>query len=70
MLGYLKIGDKVFGFYDTGSESQAEYLTTTEENLFLIPENISFKEAAASLEGANYAYTFIHKVNINPGKKF
>jgi NADPH:quinone reductase-like Zn-dependent oxidoreductase len=65
----FSIGDKVFGFIDTGSESQAEYITTTVENLFLIPKNIDYKEAAASLEGANYAYTFIHKVNIQPDQK-
>lgn len=65
----FSIGDKVFGFNDTGSESQAEYLATTVENLFLIPKKIDYKEAAASLEGANYAYTFIHKVNIQPDQK-
>ncbi len=35
----FRIGDKVFGFNDTGSESQAEYITITVENLFLIPLN-------------------------------
>ncbi len=65
----FSIGDKVFGFNDTGSESQAEYIAITTENLFLVPERINFKEAAASLEGANYAYTFIHKVNIKSGQK-
>ena len=65
----FRIGDQVFGFNDTGSESQAEYLTTTAENLFLIPEKIEYKKAAASLEGAHYAYTFIHKVKIQPGQK-
>lgn len=65
----FKIGDKVFGFTDTGSESQAEYITTTKENLFLIPQNVEFKQAAASLEGAHYAYTFIHKTNIQPGQR-
>ncbi len=65
----FSIGDKVFGFNDTGSESQAEYTTTTVENLFPIPEKIDYKQAAASLEGANYAYTFIHKVNIQSGQK-
>ena len=65
----FRIGDKVFGFNDTGSESQAEYITTTIENLFPIPEKIDYKQAAASLEGANYAYTFIHKVNIQSGQK-
>ena len=65
----ISIGDKVFGFNDTGCESQAEYTTTTVENLFPIPEKIDYKQAAASLEGANYAYTFIHKVNIQSGQK-
>ena len=64
----FSIGDKVFGFNDTGSESQAEYVTTTVENLFPIPEKIDYKQAAASLEGASYAYTFIHKVNIQSGQ--
>ena len=64
----FSIGDKVFGFTDTGSESHAEYITTTEENLFHIPQNINFKQAAASLEGAHYAYTFIHKTNIQSGQ--
>ena len=65
----FNIGDKAFGFIDIGSESQAEYLKTTEENLFLIPEKIDYKVAAASLEGAHYAYTFIHKVTIQSGQK-
>ncbi len=64
----FNIGDKAFGFIDTGSESQAEYITTTEENLFLIPEKIDYKVAVASLEGAHYAYTFIHKVAIQSGQ--
>ena len=65
----FNINDKVFGFNDTGSESQSEYLKTTAENLFHIPEKIDYKQAAASLEGAHYAYSFIHKVNIQPGQK-
>ncbi len=65
----FKVNDKVFGFNDTGSESQAEYIKSTEQNLFLIPENVNYKQAAASLEGAHYAYTFTHKVNIQPGQR-
>lgn len=64
----FKVNDKVFGFNDTGAESQSEYITTTVEDLFIIPKKINYKEAAASLEGANYAYTFIHKVNIQPNQ--
>ena len=63
------IGDKVFGFIDTGSESQAEYTLAKEGNLFSVPEKIGYKQAVASLEGAHYAYTFIHKVNIQSGQK-
>lgn len=65
----FKVGDKVFGFNDTGSESHSEYIITKEEDLFHIPENIDYKKAAASLEGAHYAYTFIHKVHIQPGQR-
>ncbi|MCB0466267.1 MAG: NAD(P)-dependent alcohol dehydrogenase [Aequorivita sp.] len=65
----FEIGDNVFGFVDTGAESQAEYLSILEENVFPIPETIDYKNAAASLEGAHYAYTFIHKVNILKGQK-
>lgn len=65
----FKIGDRVFGFNDSGSESHAEYLTETEANLFSIPDNINYKQAAASLEGAHYAYSFIHKTNIQAGQK-
>lgn len=64
------IGDRVFGFNDTGVQSQAEYLTLTENgNLFSIPDAIRYKQAAASLEGAHYAYTFVHKVNIQTGQR-
>jgi len=65
----FQVGDKVFGFTDTGLESQAEYLVIKPKgNMLPIPENIDYKKAAASLEGAHYAYSFIHKVNIRPGQ--
>jgi NADPH:quinone reductase-like Zn-dependent oxidoreductase len=63
------IGDRVFGFRDTGLMSQAEYTTVKEDELFTIPDNTDFKQAAASLEGAHYAYTFIHKMHIRPGQE-
>lgn len=61
-------GDRVFGFRDTGAESQAEYMALPADSVFLIPENISYREAAASLEGAHYAYTFLHKVKLRSGQ--
>lgn len=61
-------GDKVFGFDDEGAMSQAQYLTITEDKLAIIPENISYEQAAASSEGAHYAYNFINKVDLQKGQ--
>lgn len=63
------IGDRVFGFTDTGAESQAGFVSVAEGHLFPIPGNTGYKQAAASLEGAHYAYTFVHRSNFQPGQK-
>ena len=63
------IGDKVFGFKDTGLQSQAEYMAVEEEQLYPIPEELNFSQAAASLEGAHYAYSFIQRAQPRPGQK-
>ncbi len=60
----LKVGDKVFGFDDQGSGSQAQYMTIKEDKVIIIPDNISYEQAAASSEGAHYAYNFINKVDL------
>jgi NADPH:quinone reductase-like Zn-dependent oxidoreductase len=65
----LKVGDKVFGFDDQGSGSQAQYMTISEDKAITIPINITYEQAAASTEGAHYAYNFIKKVNIESGQK-
>lgn len=66
----FQTGDKLVGFNDLGYESQAEYITIPENgNVLRIPENIKYTVAAASIEGAHYAYTFIHKVNIRSGQR-
>jgi NADPH:quinone reductase-like Zn-dependent oxidoreductase len=66
----FKVNDRVFGFSDTGLESQAEYLVMKPDGkLLIIPENIDYNKAAASLEGAHYSYTFIHRVNIQSGQR-
>ena len=66
----FKVGDKVFGFDDNGLNSHAQYLTLAEDKaLITIPKNISYEQAAASSEGAHYAYNFINKVNIKSGQK-
>jgi NADPH:quinone reductase-like Zn-dependent oxidoreductase len=65
----LKVGDKVFGFDDTGSGSHAEYMTISADKVITIPKNITFEQAAASTEGAHYAYNCIKKVNLQKGQK-
>lgn len=66
----LKVGDKVFGLDDGGLSSHAEYMTIQEQKaLTTMPENISYEQAAASTEGAHYAYNFFNKVNLKSGQK-
>jgi NADPH:quinone reductase-like Zn-dependent oxidoreductase len=65
-----KVGDKVFGFDDTGLEAHAEYLTIAEDRaLTTMPENITYEQAAASIEGAHYAYSCIKKVDLKSSHK-
>lgn len=66
----FKVGDRVFGFNDSGLASHAQYMKiSADKALSLIPEKSSYEEAAASLEGVHYAYNFIKKVEINEGDK-
>lgn len=69
-VGSFKVGDRVFGFIDNGLASHAQYMTiAADKAVSSIPENSSYEEAAASLEGAHYAYNFIKKVKIKEGEK-
>jgi len=64
------VDDRVFGFKDEGLNSQAEYMTFSEDDpMALIPDNISFEEAAASIEGAHYAINTLNKIELNPQQK-
>ena len=65
----LKVGDRVFGFNDQGSGAHAQYLKISEDYAVTIPENISYEQAAASTEGAHYAYNFIKKLDLKSGNK-
>lgn len=64
----LKVGDKVFGFDDEGSGSHAQFLTIKEDKVLAIPGKLSYEQAAASSEGAHYAYNFINKVDLKKGQ--
>lgn len=64
----LAPGEKVFGFDDEVSGSQAQYLAIKDDKVVEMPEAISFEQAAASSEGFHYAYNFINKVQIEQGQ--
>lgn len=65
----VRVGDKVFGFDDQGAESHAQYMTIKEDKVATIPDNITYEQAAASSEGAHYAYNFINKVDLKKGQQ-
>jgi NADPH:quinone reductase-like Zn-dependent oxidoreductase len=65
-----EVGDKVFGFNESGFGSHAEYMTISEdEALTTMPRNITYEQAAASTEGAHYAHNFIKKVDLRSGQE-
>ena len=69
-VAMFKAGDKVFGFDDTGSGSHAQYLTIREnQGIATIPVNTTYEQAAASIEGAHYAYNAINKVKLQSGQR-
>jgi NADPH:quinone reductase-like Zn-dependent oxidoreductase len=65
----LKAGDRVFGFDEQGSGAHAQYLKISEDYAVTIPKNLSYRQAAASTEGAHYAYNFINKLDLKSGQK-
>lgn len=63
-------GDRVFGLHDNGLSSHAQYLTiSANKPIATMPDNCSFQQAAAGLEGAHYAINFINKVSLKAGQK-
>jgi len=66
----FKVGDKVFGFDDSGIGSYAEYMVISEDKaLITIPKDITYEQAAACVEGTHYAYNFINKVDLKSEDK-
>lgn len=65
-----KPGDRVWGFNDTGLGSYAQYITLSEnEAIETITGGCTYDQAAASAEGAHYAYNFINKVKLVAAQK-
>jgi NADPH:quinone reductase-like Zn-dependent oxidoreductase len=66
----FKVNDRVCGFDDQGLASQAEYMVFPEDGpMMKVPAKFNYELAAASLEGAHYAYNFINKVDLKAGHK-
>ena len=66
----FKAGDRVWGFNDNGLSSHAQYMTIAHDSpVALIPDDISYEQAASSPEGAHYAYNFIKKVKLEKGQQ-
>ena len=66
--GQFNIGDNVYGFLDEGLSSHAEYLAISVKKAILkMPGNITYEQAAASLEAAHYAYFFLNNLKLKAG---
>lgn len=66
----FKIGDRVFGYDDVKYGGNAEYIACTEKNyLGIIPEHLTFTQAAALSEGAHYALSNIRSAKIVAGDR-
>lgn len=64
----FKIGDRVWGFWDHGQGTHAEYACIpTKYPILPIPQGASFEEMVSCGEAAHYAYNFLNKVNLEPG---
>ena len=57
------------GFIDMGAQSHAQYLCISEAKVTSTPSNVTYKQAAACLEGAFYAISGIQKTKPRPGQK-
>lgn len=65
----LKPGDRVFGFDDNMMGAHAQYMVLPEKAaIAVIPENMSYEEAAPMAEGAHYALCDLRAAKLKPGQ--
>lgn len=65
-----KVGDRVWGFSDSGHPTQAEYTCFPEKgNLAKIPDDWDYTSIVACAEGAHYARNFLNKVDFKSSEK-
>jgi NADPH:quinone reductase-like Zn-dependent oxidoreductase len=66
----FSVGDRVFGFDDSGWGGHAEYKTVSERGMVTtIPEELSYEQAAISTEGAHYALTYVRALRVGRGTR-
>ena len=66
----FKAGDKIMGFGGIRYGSHAQYLALPETRpIIIIPDNLTYDQAAACLEGAFYAFNMVTKLNPRAGQK-
>jgi len=66
----FKVGDRVWGFDDQGLQSYANFMCIKEKKgIAKIPDNYSYEQAAASAEGAHYAFNGLKNLSLEAGYK-
>jgi len=66
----FNVGDKVIGFEFLGLRSHAQYLTIPDtKGISMMPDNTTYSEAAACIEGAFYALNAIKAADLKQGQK-
>ena len=66
----FKSGDRVFGFNESKFGAHAEYMTIPEADAIdLIPEGLSYQEAAPLTEGIHYAFCNLKAAKIKSGQQ-
>ena len=64
------VGDRVFGYDDTACGAHAQYLAVRQDaSVALIPEGMSYAQAAPATEGSHYALAGIRKAKIRAGQR-
>lgn len=66
----FQVGQRVWGFDDNSLGTHAQYLTIRgDQPVALIPDGVSYQDAAASAEGAHYALNFMKKIELLRGQR-
>jgi NADPH:quinone reductase-like Zn-dependent oxidoreductase len=66
----FKTGDRIMGFEFLGLKSHAHYIVLQEnKEIVIIPDNLTYEQAVACVEGAFYALNVINKVKPKAGQK-